>query len=63
MVSHDAMERSVTSFFGPPSEASFGSSESRSLEREKGSSDLSRQLQSTLCTSPAHGEELVPCHQ
>ena len=62
MVSHDAMERSVTSFFGPPSEASFGSLESRGLEREEGSADLSRQLQSTLFTSPANVEELVPCH-
>ena len=55
MVSYDAVERSLTYFFGPPSEATFLSSKSRGLEREERSADLSRQLQPTLWTTPAHG--------
>ena len=55
MVSYDAVERSLAYFFGPLSEATFASSKSRGLEREEGSADLSRQLQPTLWTTPAHG--------
>ena len=62
MVSYDAVERSMTCFFGPPSEATFGSSKSRGQEREEGSAGIFRQLQPTLWTHNVHLEELVHCH-
>ena len=38
----------------PASEATFGTSESRGLQREDGSTGLSRRLVPTLWTPPAH---------